>query len=141
MSVQCQATNAALQASTQLMLLEVGTGRAVQQLQQPSLQLPPSPKGYLLVALCEPLVDVPAGGWSVVLTSDRKLPALAEVPCSRQAVFSGVYAPNTKAVMARWVLRGGCVTVVALLMAGALSCRCNDIWKLYSTMVDWLLQH
>lgn len=105
-SVEYQATSAALQASTQLMLLEVATGRPVQQLQQPSMQLAPSPKGYLLLALCEPLVDVPAGGWSVVLTSDRKLPALAELPCSRQVVFSGVYGPNTKAVIARWVMGG-----------------------------------
>lgn len=104
-SIQFQAASTALQASTQLMLLEVATGRPIQQLQQQSVLLPPSPKGYLLLALCEPVVDVPSGVWSVVLTSDRKLAALAEVPCSRQLVFSGVYAPNTKAVMARWVLQ------------------------------------
>lgn len=101
MSVQYQATNTALQAAAQLMLLEVSTGRAIPKLQQPSVQLTPSDKGYLLLALCEPLVDVPAGSWSLCLTSDRKLPPLVEVPCSRQVVFSGVYAPNTKAVLAR----------------------------------------
>lgn len=103
-SIQYQATCTALQTSTRLMLLEVSTGRPVQQLQQPSVRLLPSDKGYLLLGLCEPLLDVPAGNWSLCVTSDRKLPPLTDVPCTRQAVFSGVYAPNTKAVLARWVV-------------------------------------
>lgn len=100
-SVQYQATNTALQASTQLLLQEVSKGTLVQALRQPSVLLPPSAGGYLLLALCEPLVDVPAGSWSLCLTSDRKLPPLTELPCSRRVAFSGVYAPNTKAVLSR----------------------------------------
>jgi hypothetical protein len=109
-SVQYQATNTALQASTQLLLLEVSTGRQLQTLRQPSVLLPPSVGGYLLLALCEPLVDVPAGSWSLSLTSDRKLPPLTELPCSRQVAFSGVYAPNIKAVLSRCVIHECCAT-------------------------------
>jgi hypothetical protein len=89
------------------MLLEVSTGKPVQQLQQPSVRLSPSDKGYLLLGLCEPLLDVPAGSWSLCVTSDGKLPPLADVPCTRQALFSGVYEANTKAVLARWVVLCG----------------------------------
>lgn len=108
-SVLYQATNTALQANTQLLLQELSTGTLVQALRQPSVLLPPSEGGYLLLALCEPLVDVLAGSWSLCLTSDRRLPPLTELPCSRQVAFSGVYAPNTKAVLSRCVThRGWC---------------------------------
>jgi hypothetical protein len=48
-------------------------------------------------------VDVAAGSWALLLTSSHKLPPIVEVPCVRQVVFSGVYEPNAKAVLARWV--------------------------------------
>lgn len=108
MSIQYQATSAALQASTQLLLLDVATWQPVPGLQQPALDLVPHDKGYILLALSEPSVDVPAGSWSLLVTSDRKLSPLADVPCSRQVLFGGVYAPNVKAVMARWA-SGWCV--------------------------------
>lgn len=101
-SFQYQATSAALQASTQLLLLEVATGKPLPQLQQPAVQLMPTDKGYLLMALAQTLIDVPPGSWSVALTSSCRPPALTEVPCSRQVAFNGVYARNTKAVLARW---------------------------------------
>lgn len=126
-SVQYQATSTSLHASTRLLLLDVATGQPVPNLHQPSLQLVPSDKGYLLLGLAEPLADVPAGSWAVVVTSDHKLPPLVDVPCSRQAVFGGLYAPNSKAVMARWV---GAADMVARACApyhgGGCACSRNS---------------
>jgi hypothetical protein len=101
LSLDLQASSDALAVCTRLLLLDIATGQVLPGAAAPQMQLAPAPRGYMLLALAEPCVDVPGGSWSLGITSSHRLPPLTEVPCGRQAVFSGTYAANTQAVLAR----------------------------------------
>lgn len=101
LSLDLQASSDALAACTRLLLLDVATGQLLPGVAAPQVQLAPAPRGYMLLALAEPCADVPGGSWSLGVTASHRLPPLTEVPCGRQAVFGGAYAPNTQAVLAR----------------------------------------
>jgi hypothetical protein len=104
-SLQLQGSSAALQACTRLLLLDAASGQPIPGLSRPQVQLgPAAAKGYVLLGLAEPHADVPAGSWSLCVTSSHKLAPLAELSCVRQAVFSGTYAANLQLVLARCVI-------------------------------------
>jgi hypothetical protein len=73
-------------------------------LNQPAqIPLTSTDKGYTLLCLAEPIVDVPASSWVVSLTSSRPLPPLQAVPVAKPVLLQGTYVANTKAMVARYV--------------------------------------
>jgi hypothetical protein len=102
-SFELRTSSAALASCSKLMLVCNSTRQVVRHvLNQPEqVQLDDTDKGYVLLCLAEPHVEVPAGAWSVSITSSRPLPALQDLGCARQVQFEGMYAANTKAVVAR----------------------------------------
>jgi hypothetical protein len=102
-SLELRTSSAALASCCKLLLVCNATRQVVRHvLNQPGqVQLDGTDKGYVLLCLAEPRVEVPAGAWSVSVTSSRPVPALQDLGCARQVHFEGVYATNTKAVVAR----------------------------------------
>eukprot|EP00775_Hariotina_reticulata_P013032 gene13032-13161_t len=128
----------ALQACSRLLLVNNHNRTLVQHvLNQPSqVPLAPTDKGYTLVCLTEPHVDVPASSWAVSVTSSRPLPPMQAVPVAKPVLLQGTYAANTKVMVARHVLCPTTPVQLALLsqlwcpadvgqpVAAALGTRC-----------------
>lgn len=108
-SIAFNTSSTALQACTQLMLVDNSsrevTTNVLNQLTQ--LQLSVTDKGYTLLALAQPCADIPAGSWSVSISSSRPLQPMQELPVQRQVLFEGVYVQNAGAVVARYDCNSG----------------------------------
>lgn len=102
-SIEFRPSSAALQACTQLMLIDNSsrevTTHALNQLL--NLQLAATEKGHTLLALAQPHAEVPAGSWSTSIMSSSPLQPLQELLVQRQVAFDGTYIANTAAVLGR----------------------------------------
>eukprot|EP00878_Enallax_costatus_P021921 GHUV01023233.1.p1 GENE.GHUV01023233.1~~GHUV01023233.1.p1 ORF type:complete len:263 (+),score=99.92 GHUV01023233.1:72-791(+) len=107
-SIDFRPSSSAIQACTQIMLIEnssrEATTHALNQLS--NLQLAVTEKGYTLLALAQPHVDVLAGSWSASISSSAALQPLQELSVQRQVVLEGTYTANAAAMLSRWVAVG-----------------------------------
>lgn len=72
---------------------------------RPAEPLPVNEGGYTVMAIQDAaLGDVPAGSYSLRLSSDVELGNVAAVPCSRVERFDGAYVPNRHAEVWRFAL-------------------------------------